>query len=335
MERRHGKPVDPRRFKQRDLADLRGGVEANRRRAASFERAESVAVDRCPVCETPERSHLRTTFGYDYVRCVDCTHVYITERPTEAALAEYLATNEEVSELYTDDRQREYRREQITEPKFDFVREHVGPPGRWLDVGCGVGDSIDHLRSCGWDAVGLEPSEACARVAREEFGVDLVERSLAEYADGDPDREGSFDVVSLFGVLVMNPDPVAELRRARRLLGDDGFVAVGDGRADSLSSLVHRAFPDEALRHSIPPVGLHQFTDGSLDRALGAAGFEPVAVWDFGLDFYEFLTHLRLELDGFADTDLHDYLMDNLDEFQQVVDDDERSDYVLVVARRS
>jgi SAM-dependent methyltransferase len=331
MERRHGKPVDPRRFKQRDLDDLHGGVEANRRRAASFRRAESIDVDACPVCESAERSPVRTAFGYDYVRCADCTHVYLTERPTEAALVEYFASNDEVAGLYTDDRQRRYRREQITEPKFDFVCEHVDGGERWLDVGCGMGESVDYLRSRGWDAVGLEPSTECVRVAREEFGVDLVERTLEAYADAEP--PGSFDVVSLFGVLVMNPDPVAELRRARRLLGDDGFVAVGDGRADSLSSLVHDAFPDEALRHSIPPIGLHQFTDGSLERAFDAAGFEPVAVWDFGLDFYELLTHLRLELDGFADTDLHDYLMEHLDEFQRVVDEDESSDYVLVVAR--
>ncbi|MFC5970127.1 class I SAM-dependent methyltransferase [Halomarina salina] len=332
MERRHGKPVDPRQFKQRDLADLERGVDANRERAAAFRERESVAADACPVCDADERTVVRTMFGYDYAQCADCTHVYLTERPTEAALLDYFEENEDLADLYTDERQRAYRREHITEPKFDFVLDHVDrTDGRWLDVGCGMGESVDYLRERGWDAEGLEPSEDCVRAARETLGIDLHQQSLDAYAADQP--AGSFDVASLFGILVLTPDPVSQLRHVRHLLRDDGFVAVGDGHYDSVSSLVHRAFPDRALRHSIPPVGLHQFTGESIERMFEAAGFEGVATWHFGLDVYEFLTHLRLELDGFGDTDLYDYLMDHLNEFQGVVDEDERSDYVVVVAR--
>ncbi|MFD1514270.1 class I SAM-dependent methyltransferase [Halomarina rubra] len=332
MHRRHGKPVDPTQFKQRDLADLAGGVDANRRRAETFRQKDSVAVETCPVCEEADRTVVREMFGYEYAQCAVCTHVYLTERPTQAALLEYYESSEELSGIYTDDRQRRYRREHVTEPKFDFAFEHLDrTDGRWLDVGCGMGESVDYLRERGWDAVGLEPSEDCVRVAREAFDLDLVQQSLGEYAeDATP---GSFDVVSLFGILIMNADPLAELRQVRRLLGDDGYLVFGDGHYDSLSSRVHRAFPDRALRHSIPPIGVHQFTEASIERLFEAAGFESVAVWYFGLDVYEFLNHLSLELDGFADTDLYDYFMDNLDAFQRVVDEDERSDYVVVVAR--
>lgn len=332
MHRRHGKPVDPTRFKQRDLEDIASGVEANRERAETFRQRESVAVDGCPVCGGTDRSIAREMFGYEYARCDACTHVYVTERPTGDALLEYFESSDDISALYTDEGQRRYRREHITEPKFDFAFEHVDrTDGRWLDVGCGMGESVDYLRERGWDTVGLEPSENCVRVAREAFDLDLVQSSLDEYAEETPD--GSFDVVSLFGILVLTPDPLAELRTARRLLSDDGYVVLGDGHYDSVSSLVHRAFPDRALRHSIPPVGLHQFTTESIERLFAEAGFEATAVWFFGLDVYEFLNHLRLELDGFADTDLYDYLMDNLDAFQRVVDEDERSDYVVVVGR--
>lgn len=332
MDRRHGKPVEPSQFKQRDLDDLEGARDRNRERAESFRRADSHAVDRCPVCDTDERGEVRAMFGYQYVQCDDCTHVYLTTRPTETALLEHFATSEDLAAVYTDDRQRAYRREHITEPKFDFALDHVDVDrGRWLDVGCGMGESVDYLRSLGWDADGLEPSEDCVTAAREAFDLDLIRRSLEEHAAAT--ASGRYDVVSLFGILVMTPDPLAELRRVRDLLADDGYVVLGDGHYDSLSSLVHRALPDRAHRHSIPPIGLHQFTEASIERLFEQAGFEPVAVWYFGLDFYEFLTHLRLELDGFADSDLDDYLMDHLDDFQRVVDEDERSDYVVVVGR--
>ncbi|MWG36303.1 class I SAM-dependent methyltransferase [Halomarina oriensis] len=333
MERRHGKPVDPRQFKQDDLADLAGAVETNRRRAESFDEDERVTVERCPVCDAGERSVVRRAFGYEYAQCGDCTHVYLTTRPTERALFDHLATSETLSSVYTDDRQRAYRREHITEPKFDFALEHVdADTGRWLDVGCGMGESVDYLRSKGWAAEGIEPSEECVRAAREAFDVDLIDRSLDEFAATTP--EGSYDVVSLFGILVMNPDPLAQLRQVRRLLGEDGYVVLGDAHYDSVSSMVQRTIPDRAHRHSIPPVGMHQFTGDSIGRMFEVVGFEPVAVWYFGLDFYDFLTHLQLELDGFADSDLSDYFMDNLDDFQRTIDEDERSDYVVVVGRR-
>lgn len=333
MERRHGKPIDPRLFKQRDLDDLDGAAAANRQRAASFRDGDLLSVERCPVCDTEARTVVRRTFGYEYAQCADCTHVYVTERPTQEALLAHFETSDQLSTVYTDDRQRAYRREHVTEPKFDFALEHVDVDrGRWLDVGCGMGESVDYLRSKGWDAEGLEPSEDCVTTAREAFDLDLIRRSLDEHAAAT--ASGSYDVVSLFGVLVMTPDPLAQLRHVRSLLTEDGYVVFGDGHYDSVSSMVHRALPDRAHRHSIPPIGLHQFTEASIERLFESVGIEPVAVWYFGLDVYEFLNHVSLEIDGFADSDLHEYFMDNLDAFQGVVDEDERSDYVVVVGRR-
>lgn len=96
---------------------------------------------------------------------------------------------------------------------------------------------------------------------------------------------------------------------------------------ESLSTKVHETFPNEALRHLRPPESLHLLTEDSLEHAFDQVGFEPMAGWYFGLDFYELVTHLSMNYDGFYESPVYKFLIDNLDEQKQ-------NDHMLVVARR-
>mgnify|MGYP006274083589 CR=1 FL=1 len=330
----HGKPVDPREFKHRDLSNLRERLDAKRTRAREFRDRADIEVEECYVCGAAESEVVREMFGYEYAQCANCSHVYQTRRLPKDVLDEYYETDADFASIYTDRDQIEYRLEHITKPKLDFVLERIdAEEGRWLDVGCGVGASIQYLESQGWDAVGLEISDECVAVADDVLGVELEQRPIDEYAERNPDE--TFDVVTFFGYLEMVPHAMRDLRLARDLLEPDGRVGLGVMNADSMSSMVHRAIPERAVRHSIPPVGLQQFTRESVAEAFDRAGFAPEAAWFFGLDFYELLTHLCLELDGFQESDLYEFLMENLNDFQQVVDDETESDYMLFVGERT
>ncbi|WP_137286121.1 class I SAM-dependent methyltransferase [Halorussus salinisoli] len=333
MKTYHGKPVDPREFKHRDLSNLQERVEEKRQQARKFLDRADVDVDECYVCGSTEAEIVREMFGYEYAQCENCSHVYQTQRLPDDVLSEYYETDSEFASIYTDEEQIEYRLENITKPKIDFVVDHVdADDGRWLDVGCGVGASIKYLESEGWDAVGLEVSDQCVEVARDTLGVELEQRPIDEYAERNPDE--TFDVVTFFGYLEMIPHSMRDLRLAHEMLEPDGHVGLGVMNAESMSSMVHRAIPDRALRHSIPPIGVQQFTRESVEAAFDRTGFSAEAAWFFGLDFYELLTQLCLEIEEFQHSDLYSYLMDNLNEFQQVVDDDAESDYMVFVGDR-
>jgi 2-polyprenyl-3-methyl-5-hydroxy-6-metoxy-1,4-benzoquinol methylase len=61
------------------------------------------------------------------------------------------------------------------------------PPPRVLDYGCGPGHFLAECRERGFEAIGLELSEAAARYARESLGLDVrvdAERALAELPAG-------------------------------------------------------------------------------------------------------------------------------------------------------
>jgi 2-polyprenyl-3-methyl-5-hydroxy-6-metoxy-1,4-benzoquinol methylase len=67
-------------------------------------------------------------------------------------------------------------------------------PTRILDVGCGAGDLCAALLHEGFDVVGMEPTEAMARIAARRCGADRVLR--ASCYENPPDlRLGLFDLV--------------------------------------------------------------------------------------------------------------------------------------------
>jgi 2-polyprenyl-3-methyl-5-hydroxy-6-metoxy-1,4-benzoquinol methylase len=94
--------------------------------------------------------------------------------------------------------------------------------GRLLDVGCGSGAFLAHMRDLGWEVQGLEPDPAAADVAKTRYGLEVVCAPLEE-ANIAPE---SFDVVTLSHVIEHVHDPVALLRECGRVLRGDGIMVM-------------------------------------------------------------------------------------------------------------
>jgi SAM-dependent methyltransferase len=154
-----------------------------------------------------------------------------------------------------------------------FVREkvlsrirylHGSGRGKLLDVGCGNGAFIAHMRGLGWDVLGIEPDAAAARQAREERGVPVLVGSIEDA--GLP--RGSFDAITLNHVIEHVPDPVETLGQCARLLKPSGKLVV---MTPNILSLAHKFFR-EAWLHLDPPRHLYLFSPRAMHRALELAG---------------------------------------------------------------
>jgi len=227
----------------------------------------------CPVCGSPDARlwltardiNLFRRGEFRLVRCPECHLVYMNPRPSRDDMSVYYPDHYWAPPPPDD-----------VPPYLDagmrrtldlLVRDYPG--GRVLDVGCAVGKLPALMRERGLDAVGLEPYEHAAGIARERYGLEVVCGFLQE-ADLP---EASFDAITFFDVLEHLHDPVGDLRKARSLLKPGGAVFV---KVPNIAALQARLFGKwwywlDTPRH------LTHFSPRSLRRALAEAGFRDIS----------------------------------------------------------
>jgi len=136
--------------------------------------------------------------------------------------------------------------------------------GRLLDVGCGNGFFLDHMRRLGWDASGVELDGEAVSVAREKLGLEVFHGSLEEANFPD----GYFDAVTVNHVIEHVLDPVGLLKECRRILRADGRLIVITPNIKSLGCCAI----DENWVHWDPPRHLFIFSPEALGTCAERAG---------------------------------------------------------------
>lgn len=236
-------------------------------------RADSEA---CPICGSTEISHESEVSDQAgnpvvVVWCGDCN---MARRDVGADRADYHATENEIT--YSDEWARAKELdlalpgyESTWRDRFEFSLGDAANTGqsrpRVLEVGCGIGHNLAAYRRFGCDVVGVEPSAAAARFARERFGLEVHEAYL-EDADLEP---SSFDLVVIDNVLEHLPDPISALRVIKELLAENGRVFVDVPNLGAWEGRVLRN------RWAIYEEGhINFFAPATLERTLTEAGLE-------------------------------------------------------------
>lgn len=101
---------------------------------------------------------------------------------------------------------------------FIFTESYVAP-GRFLDIGAGMGLSLDVANQRGWISTGLEPNAALACHAKGR-GLDINNT----YLNGD--TSGTYDFILIDNVLEHILQPADFLGHAVRLLAPLGVILV-------------------------------------------------------------------------------------------------------------
>jgi len=96
----------------------------------------------------------------------------------------------------------------------------TGRKGRILDIGCGHGYFLKMARDSGWAVEGIEIADSHAEHGRKNFGLTIYNKPLSELRLPD----NSYDAVTLWSVLDVVPDPLAELKEIYRVLKPGGVL---------------------------------------------------------------------------------------------------------------
>jgi ubiquinone/menaquinone biosynthesis C-methylase UbiE len=163
----------------------------------------------------------------------------------------------------------------IRQAAIDAVKVH---PRRILDLGCGTGSTTLMLKQAFPEAevIGLDLSPYMLVRAEHkaiEAGLDINWRHGNAEKTGFPDA--SFDLVTASLLFHETPALVSQniLRESLRLLTFGGQILVLDGNQKTLRQVewLNQVFEEPYIR---------DYSDGSIDAWMGAAGFEAVQTQD-------------------------------------------------------
>ena len=145
----------------------------------------------------------------------------------------------------------------------------VVPGGKYLDVGCGLGEMVAGMARLGMEAEGVEPSPAAVdRVQSIGLKIHLGTLHDAQFPDS------RFDSISLYHVLEHTPNPVAILAECRRILNPRGEIVVG---VPNFASLVRSLVGCTWSAYDLPR-HLHHFCQSSIRSVAARAGLTVVAM---------------------------------------------------------
>jgi 2-polyprenyl-3-methyl-5-hydroxy-6-metoxy-1,4-benzoquinol methylase len=147
---------------------------------------------------------------------------------------------------------------------YEMYLSHLAP-GRVLDVGCGNGRFLNHMRDLGWTVEGVEIDPQSAKVAKESFGLSVHTGTLQDA--GFPSDH--FDSVTMSHVIEHTRDPILLLAECRRILRPGGMLVIV---TPNIQSMGHRYF-GRAWRDLDPPRHLYLFSRKTLNLIVHRAGF--------------------------------------------------------------
>ncbi len=231
--------------------------------AASFENVNCLlcdedATDTLVADGTPAR----------IVRCKNDGLVYLSPRPTHSHIRAFhhQFVRQDNLELFDSHHRRTLRRE-------SDVIQRLKRPGTLLDIGCATGTFLEQFAAPPWRLHGVETSPVGAELARTRAGADVFCGTLREAAY--PSKY--FDAVTVLDTFFYFPAPRRELGEIRRILKDDGLLAI------EIPGFRYRKVRDRGLicylvdgewsRISPRNPDLYYFSPATLKALLDTAGF--------------------------------------------------------------
>ncbi len=226
----------------------------------------------CNTCGADAFHELSVIDGWHIGRCDKCSQIYLNPMPFFEPSPEFSALS--LSFQYTQ------FQHQITEQvlrhdnmQFEkqlallsrFAGQNI-TRGKFLDIGCGSGASVNAAISAGWQAVGIDIDPELVELGKTQLKVDLRCTTLLDSGF----EENQFDFIRLRDVIEHLPNPYDVLLEVKRLLVPGGFVLIATPNEDALPTQLRLllGLKRNKVATVAPPHHVHGFTPVTLTKIL-------------------------------------------------------------------
>lgn len=242
-------------------------------------------MNTCPWCGNPSEKqylHLKDDFltqeEFDVFECSHCGLLFTVPRPSPDIIGRYYQSEEYYSHQQNKKGfiPRVYEAVKSLNVKNKVKMTIQGlPPGRILDIGCGVGDFLCQVKQKNWDVVGIEPSDDAKDIAEARLGF----RPLSP-TESKTLPDASFDVITLWHVLEHIDDLKFQTSEIMRLLKPNGRLIIA---LPNFQSFDCQYYKEKWAAWDVPR-HLNHFSPDTLRSIIVSLGFVPLdtkkLVWD-------------------------------------------------------
>lgn len=155
--------------------------------------------------------------------------------------------------------------------------ERLGRKGRFLDIGCGIGETLWAAKNAGWEYEGVDPSPEFVEVGRKFLGVE-GRVCLLEDAQFPSNH---FDAVAMSGVIEHVYYPSAVFQEIQRVLKPGGVLWFDAPNEDGLYMKAGNLYMKlrgrdwvVTMAPTFPPFHVQGFNPSSIKYLLQRIGFE-------------------------------------------------------------
>jgi 2-polyprenyl-3-methyl-5-hydroxy-6-metoxy-1,4-benzoquinol methylase len=203
----------------------------------------------CPACGSlsidpvlSANDHTVSGESFSIWQCNNCTLRFTQDIPGVNDIGKYYHSEDYISHtntskglinrLYLVIRKRTLKKKRKLVCKISGTKQ-----GKLLDVGSGTGSFVNEMKQNGWQATGLEPSEAAREIAKKTFHCEL--KNTDEFFRLPLN---SYDVITLWHVLEHVHDLHSYVMQLRNLLKQSGSLIIAVPNYTSYDASVYKEY---------------------------------------------------------------------------------------------
>lgn len=239
----------------------------------------------CPWCGTPTekkyielKDHFLSKEVFSILECPQCGLLFTDPRPAPDVIGKYYQSEDYYSHQENNKgfipRLYEFVKSFNIKHKANLAISGV-PQGSLLDIGCGVGDFLVHIKQQGWEVQGIEPSADAKQIAQSRLG--FLPKDPSEYAQFE---DASFDVITLWHVLEHIDDLHFQTSEICRLLKPGGRLIIA---LPNFQSFDCQYYKDKWAAWDVPR-HLNHFSQQTIQSIITSTGFQIIdtqkLIWD-------------------------------------------------------